>query len=130
MRFAWIDAAVVRAIHDEQLSEHGGSAGLRDEGLLESALGRPQNLASYGKPDVAACAASYGFGLARNHPFLDGNKRSAFVAVELFLDLNAFALEASDADCVITMLQVAEGSMSEEDFAGWIRRHTRKKSAK
>ncbi len=130
MRFAWIDAAVVRAIHEEQLAEHGGSEGLRDEGLLESALGRPHNLASYGKPDVAACAASYGFGIARNHPFLDGNKRTAFVAVELFLDLNAHVLEASDADCVLTMLQVAEGSMSEEDFAGWIRRHARKKSEK
>ena len=103
---------------------------MRDEGLLESALGRPQNLASYGTPDVAACAASYGFGLARNHPFLDGDKRTAFVAVELFLFLNAHVLKAPDADCVLTMLKVAEGSMSEEDFAGWIREYTRKDPGK
>ena len=130
MRFVWIDAAVVRAIHEEQLAEHGGSAGLRDQDLLESALARPQNLVSYGDPDVAACAAAYGYGVARNHPFVDGNKRTAFVAVELFLFLNHHMLEAADADCVLTMLRVAEGSMSEEDFAAWIRQNSRKKKKK
>ena len=130
MRFVWIDAAVVRAIHEEQLAEHGGSGGLRDQGLLESALARPQNLVSYGDPDVAACAAAYGYGVARNHPFVDGNKRTAFVAVELFLFLNHHMLEAADADCVLTMLRVAEGSMSEEDFAAWIRQNSRKKKKK
>lgn len=127
MRFVWIDAAVVHAIHEEQLAEHGGSAGLRDEGLLESALARPQHLASYGAPDVAACAAAYGYGLSRNHPFIDGNKRTAFVAAELFLFLNGHLLEAADADCVLTMLQVAEGSISEADFAAWIRQNSMKR---
>ena len=126
MRFVWIDAAAIHAIHEEQLAEHGGSAGLRDQGLLESALARPQNLVSYGKPDVAACAAAYGFGLSRNHPFIDGNKRTAFVAVELFLFLNAHVLDAADAECVLTMLRVAEGSISEEDFAAWIRENSTK----
>jgi death-on-curing protein len=126
MRFVWIDAAVIHAIHEEQLAEHGGSAGLRDKGLLESALARPQHLASYREPDVAACAAAYGCGLSRNHPFIDGNKRTAFVAVELFLFLNAYLLEAADADCVLTMLRVAEGSIREEDFAAWIRGNSKK----
>lgn len=130
MRFVWIDAAAIHAIHEEQLAEHGGSAGLRDPGLLESALARPQNLASYGKPNVAACAAAYGFGLSRNHPFIDGNKRTAFVAVELFLVLNAHVLEAPDADCVLTMLRVADGSISEEDFAAWIRENSTKAKRK
>ena len=130
MRFVWIDAAAIRAIHEEQLAEHGGSAGLRDEGLLESALARPQHLASYGEPDVAACAAAYAYGLSRNHPFIDGNKRTAFVALELFLFLNAYVLEAADADCVLTMLRVAEGSISEEDFAAWIRQNSKKAKKK
>ena len=130
MRFVWIDAAVVHAIHEEQLVAHGGSAGLRDQGLLESALARAQNLASHGKPDIAACAAAYGYGLSRNHPFIDGNKRTAFVAVELFLFLNAYVLEAGDADCVLTMLRVAEGSISEEDFAAWIRENSKKTKKK
>jgi len=130
MHFAWIDAAVVQAIHEEQLAEHGGSAGLRDAGLLESALARPLHLASYGKPDVAACAAAYGYGLSRNHPFVDGNKRTAFVTAELFMFLNGYALEAADADCVLIMLRVAEGSISEEDFAAWIRQNSRKPKKK
>lgn len=130
MRFVRIDAAVVHAIHEEQLAEHGGSAGLRDAGLLESALARPQNLASYGQPDVATCAAAYGYGLSRKHPFIDGNKRAAFVAAELFLFLNGYVLEAADADCVLTMLRVAEDSISEEDFAAWIRRNSKKPKRK
>lgn len=130
MRFVWIDTAVVHAIHEEQLAEHGGSTGLRDQGLLESALARAQHLASYGEPDVAACAAAYGFGLSRNHPFVDGNKRTAYVAVELFLFLNSYFLEAADADCVPTMLRVAEGSLSEEDFAAWIRDNSAKRKRK
>ncbi len=130
MRFVWIDTTVVHAIHEEQLAEHGGSAGLRDQGLLESALARPQNLALHGKPDVAACAAAYGYGLARNHPFIDGNKRTAFVAVELFLVLNGYVLEATDTDCVLTMLGVAEGSIREEAFATWVRENCRKSKRK
>ena len=122
--WVWIDPAVIRAVHDEQLAEHGGAAGLRDITLLEFALARPTQLAAYGEPDTAALAAAYGFGLARNHPFVDGNKRTAFVAVELFLTLNGFALTASDVDCVLKMLDVAAGDMSEPDFADWLRKYT------
>lgn len=121
MTFVWIDDAVIDAVHDAQLAEHGGLAGVRDAGMLASALARPQNLAAYGDPDVADCGAAYGYGIARNHAFIDGNKRTAFVAVELFLDLNGLALHADDQDCVLTMLRVAEGSLSEADFANWIR---------
>jgi len=120
----WITPAVIRAVHEEQLAEHGGPVGLRDEGLLASALARPQQLAAYGEPDAAALAAAYGFGLARNHPFLDGNKRTAFVAAELFLRLNGWSLSAEDADCVLTMLSLAAGDIDEASFATWIRSRT------
>ena len=120
----WLDPAVLRAVHAEQLAEHGGAAGVRDEGLFESAVARPQNLAHYGSPDVADLAAAYGYGLARNHPFIDGNKRTAFVAVELFLALNGWMLAATDTDCVLTMLAVASGDLPEPDFAAWIRAHS------
>ena len=119
----WLDPSVVRAVHDEQLAEHGGAPATRDEGLLESALARPRHLAAYEEPDVAALAAAYGFGIARNHPFVDGNKRIAFVAVELFLAINGFESAADDAACVLTMLAVAAGDRSEDDFAAWIRMH-------
>jgi death on curing protein len=125
--WVWIDAAVLYAVHEEQLAEHGGGAGVRNAGLFESALARPQNLALYEKPDVFDLAASYGFGIARNHPFIDGNKRTAFVAVELFLDLNGVELTADDASCVMTMLAVATGEMDEATFAEWIRRHCEKR---
>ena len=121
--WVWLDPAVLQAVHDEQLAEHGGAAGVRDAGLFESALGRPQNLAAYGDPDVAELAAAYGFGIARNHPFIDGNKRTAFVAVELFLVLNGHELVATDADCVLTMLALASGDLPEADFAAWITAH-------
>jgi death on curing protein len=123
----WLDASVIRAVHDEQLAEHGGAAGLRDAGMLESALARPQQLANYGEPDLAELAAAYGFGLARNHPFVDGNKRSAFVAVELFLVLNGHELFADDVDCVLTMLKLAAGELAESDFAEWVRANSRPK---
>jgi death-on-curing protein len=121
--WVWIDARVLRAVHEEQLAEHGGLPGTRDDGLFESALAQPQQLAAYGEPDVHALAAAYGYGIARNHPFLDGNQRTAFVAVELFLMLNGCDLMASDADCVMTMLAVASGDISEEAFAQWLRQH-------
>lgn len=117
----WLSSELIHAVHDEQLAEHGGGAGFRDANLLESALARPQQLAHYGEPDVAALAASYGFGIARNHPFIDGNKRTAFVAVELFLALNGTDLIASDADAVVHMLALAAGRLTEADFAQWIR---------
>lgn len=121
--WVWLDPAVMNAVHAEQLAEHGGMAGVREPNGLASALARPQQLAAYGQPDVADLAAAYGYGLARNHPFIDGNKRTAFVAVELFLMLNGHELQASDADCVLTMLSVATGDMSESVFADWIRDH-------
>lgn len=121
--WVWINPAVLDAVHEEQLAEHGGAPGVRDIGLFESALARPRNLVAYGDPDAAALAAAYGHGLARNHPFIDGNKRTAFVAVELFLALNGLELQASDADCVMTMLALAGGELTEEAFADWIRLH-------
>ncbi len=123
MSFVWIEESVVWAIHEAQLAEHGGSVGVRDSGLLASAMARPINLAAYGSPDVAACAAAYGFGIARNHPFIDGNKRTAFVCTELFLALNGSALNAIDVDCVMTMLAVAAGELDEAEFAAWLRAH-------
>ena len=122
--WVWIDGTVIRAVHDEQLAEHGGAEGLRDLGLLESALARPPQLAAYGEPDTAALAAAYGFGLARNHPFVDGNKRTAFVAVELFLTLNSTTLTANDVECVLTMLDLAAGHLTEPAFAEWLRENT------
>ncbi|CUA95582.1 type II toxin-antitoxin system death-on-curing family toxin [Thiomonas bhubaneswarensis] len=121
--WVWIDPAVLHAVHEEQLAEHGGASGTRDAGLFGSALARPENLAAYGQPDAAALAAAYGWGLARNHPFVDGNKRTAFVATELFLALNGFELIADDAACVLTILAVASGDMGEDEFAAWIRAH-------
>lgn len=119
----WLDAQVMLAVHEEQLAEHGGGSGVRDQGLFDSALNRPQNLAAYGDPDVAALAADYGFGLARNHAFVDGNKRTAFVAVELFLALNGWRLTADDAACVLTTLALAAGDLREDEFAQWLRAH-------
>lgn len=119
--WVWIDPGVILAVHDEQLAEHGGASGVRDAGLLESALARPRHLAQYGEPDASALAASYAFGLARNHPFVDGNKRSAFVALELFLHLNGWQLVANDADCVMVMLRLAASEIDEASFAAWLR---------
>jgi len=123
--WTWIEESVVWAIHEVQLAEHGGSAGVRDPGLLASALARPLNLASYDSmADAAALAAAYGFGIARNHPFIDGNKRTAFVCCELFLALNGYALSAEDSACVSTMLALAAGDIGEAEFAAWLRTHT------
>jgi death on curing protein len=116
----WLDREVLLAVHDEQLAEHGGISGVRDMSLFDSALAKPLNVAVYGKHSVAKLAASYCYGIARNHPFLDGNKRTAFVAMELFLMLNGFRLAADDTQCVLTMLDVASGQITEEAFANWI----------
>jgi len=124
MLWVWLDASILLAVHDEQLVEHGGISGVRDNGMFESALAKPKNLVAYGEPDFAELAAAYGFGLARNHPFLDGNKRTAFVAVELFLRLNGYVLEAKDATCVLTILAVAAGEIDEQSFASWIRKNS------
>ena len=121
----WVDRGALVLLHDESLAEHGGASGLREEGLLESALARPLNLAAYGSPDVHALAAAYGVGLAKNHPFVDGNKRAAFLAVGMFLRLNGWRLTAPQADAMLTMLAVAAGQMDEAAFAHWLRQHTR-----
>jgi death-on-curing protein len=114
---------VLIAVHEMQLAEHGGGAGLRDAALLDSALAKPLNLQAYGEPDACALAAAYGYGIARNHAFIDGNKRTAFVAVELFLRLNGWQLVATDADCVLTTLALAAGDITESEFADWLRAH-------
>lgn len=127
MNWRWIDRHALVLLHDASLAEHGGSAGLRDEGLIESALARPQNLAAYESPDFADLAAAYGVGLAKNHAFVDGNKRAAFLGVGLFLALNGYRLVAAQADATLTMLAVAAGHMDEPAFAAWIREHSRKR---
>jgi death on curing protein len=121
----WVQEDVVRAIHRRQIAEHGGLDGVRDEGLLSSALARPQNLFSYGDPppDLAALAASYAYGIARNHPFIDGNKRVALVVCRLFLQLNGQDIAASSEDKYQTFLRLAEGVVTEEALAEWIRDH-------
>jgi death-on-curing protein len=121
--WVWLREDVILAIHDEQVAEHGGLAGLRDITLVQSALARPRNLAAYGDPDVAALAAAYAYGLARNHGFLDGNKRTAFVAALVFLLANGWNLTASDFESVEIMLSVAAGKLEEGDLAAWIRRN-------
>ncbi len=121
----WVDKQVLLLLHDESLAEHGGLPGVRDEGLLESALARPQNLAAYGYPDLADLAAAYGAGLAQNHPFVDGNKRAAFLSVGLFLAMNGHRLVASQLDATQIMLALAAGDLAEAALADWIRRHLR-----
>jgi death-on-curing protein len=127
MKWRWITKSALLLLHGESLAEHGGATGLRDEGLLDSALARPLNLVAYANPeelpDLASLAASYGVGLAKNHPFVDGNKRAAFLATGLFLYLNGYRLRASQADATTTILSVADGELSESDFAAWLRAH-------
>ncbi|MEJ6657173.1 MAG: type II toxin-antitoxin system death-on-curing family toxin [Pseudomonas sp.] len=119
----WISKVLALAIHDRQLAEHGGSSEVRDEGLLESALACPQQLFAYGEPppDLADLAASLAYGLARNHPFVDGNKRTAHVCYRVFLQLNHGRLVASAEDKYAAMISLAEGSLSEAEFASWLR---------
>lgn len=117
----WVSREVVEAVHDRQLAEHGGGTGVRDAGLLESALARPRNQFHYGEPDLAAVAAAYAFGIARNHPFIDGNKRTAWVAARLFLRLNEVALEFDKAEATVMMQQLAAGELEEETVAAWFR---------
>jgi death-on-curing protein len=125
MSWRWIDKGALILLHDESLAEHGGRAGLRDEGLLDSALGRPLNLLAYGDPDFADLGASYASGLAKNHPFVDGNKRAAFLAVGMFLYMNGYRLAATQADATLTMLGLAAGDISEAGFAAWLRLNAR-----
>jgi death-on-curing protein len=120
----WLTSELILAIHDEQLAEHGGSTGLRDPGLLDNALARPLNRAGYGKPDIAELAAVYALGIARNHPFVDGNKRTAFVALELFLRLNGCLFTVGDAEAVVMMLAMAAGELPDDEFTAWVRLNT------
>lgn len=119
----WVASEVALAAHAEQLAEHSGAEGVRDAGALESAMARPRNLFEYGDPDAAALAAAYAFGIARNHPFADGNKRTAAVVSETFLVLNGNSLPASDAELVVAFLALAAGELSEEELADWFRSH-------
>jgi death-on-curing protein len=117
----WVALDVAITAHAEQLAEHGGGEGVRDLTLLESAMARPRNLAGYGDPDAAALAATYAYGIARNHPFVDGNKRTAAVVSETFLTLNGYRLTASDAELVVAFLALAAGELNESEIADWFR---------
>ena len=125
----WIDRRTLVLLHDESLAEHGGASGLRDETMLQSELARPLHLVSYGSPDMADLAAAYGVGLAKNHPFVDGNKRAAFLSVGLFLALNGQRLVATQAEATLVMFDVAASAMDESSFASWIRGHMAPRSA-
>jgi death-on-curing protein len=120
----WVALSVVLAIHEQQISEHGGSLGIRDLGAIESALGRPKNLLLYDEPDIFDLAAAYGFGLSQNHGFIDGNKRTAYVVTRLFLVLNGQDIHASAAERVITFLEIGKGEMDQADLASWMRSHS------
>lgn len=127
-RWRFISRRTLELLHDESLAEHGGRPGLRDEGLLESALARPLQMMTCGEPDLAALAAAYGFGLVRNPAFVDGNKRAAFLATGLFMALNGQRLVTTQADATLTMLALAAGDLSEDAFADWVRAHTQPRS--
>ncbi|MBI4966716.1 MAG: type II toxin-antitoxin system death-on-curing family toxin [Rhodospirillales bacterium] len=116
----WLSLKLVLAVHERVLAEHGGASGLRDPGLLESALERPRNRYTYESADIVALAASYAFGLAKNHPFIDGNKRIAFMAAAIFLETDGYQLTAGEAEATIAVLQLAAGEIDEVAFAHWL----------
>ena len=118
----WLTRALLLAVHDEQIAEHGGASGIRDVGLLESAIARPLDHAGYDGADIAALGALYALAIARNHPFVDGNKRTAFVALETFVVLNGVALTAGDAEATVMMLDMAAGTVGDAAFIAWVRR--------
>ena len=119
----WVTRQEIEAVHERQLAEHGGGSGTRDAGALESALARPKNLALYGEPDASALAASLAFGIARNHPFVDGNKRSAWVGARLFLRLNNVPIAVDKSGATVMMQQLAAGELTEDEVAAWLRDH-------
>lgn len=119
----WVDKRSLLLLHDESLATHGGASGIRDEGLLDSALARPLNLIAYGEPDVAALAAAYASGLLRNHPFVDGNKRAAFLATGIFLAINGFRLVTDQPAATAAILALASSELDEPSFAAWLRQH-------
>lgn len=122
----WVMREVVLLAHEQSLAQFGGLAGIRDEGLLDSALEKPRNLLAYGDPSLFDLAASYGLGIVRNHPFMDGNKRAGFVVAVTFLQLNGWWLEAGEADAVLRTLALAAGEMSEGDYAAWLKANSRR----
>lgn len=123
----WVDKQLLVTLHDESLTIHGGASGVRDDGLLDSALNRAPNLAMYGKPDIAELVAAYGYGLVKNHALIDGNKRVAFLSVGLFLGLNGYKLKATQVEATLTMLAVAASDINEASFAAWVRNNSVKR---
>ncbi len=119
----WLGRVLVEMLHNEQLAQHGGAAGIRDETLLESALARPLNAASYGEPGIAELGAWYAIAIAKNHPFIDGNKRAGFMAMVTFLALNGMPLEAPEAEALVAMLDMAAGEMTDAEFITWVCDH-------
>jgi death on curing protein len=117
----WVLREVVLLAHEQSLAQFGGSAGIRDEGLLDSALGKPQNLFAYGKPSLFELAAGYAFGIVKNHPFIDGNKRAGFVVAVTFLQVNGWRLEAGEVDATLRTLALAAGEMSQAEYAKWLK---------
>jgi len=122
----WVLRETVLTLHEQSLAEFGGAAGIRDEGLLDSALGKPENLFHYGKPTVFDLAASYGFGIVKNHPFIDGNKRAGFITAVTFLELNGYRFQATEAEAAVQTLALAAGEMSEKEFAAWLKDNSRR----
>jgi death-on-curing protein len=122
-RWRWVAHAAIHSAHDRLLAQHGGLPGIRDQGAIDSALARPQNLAAYGEPDAADLAAAYAFGLIKDHGFVDGNKRTGWLAAELFLALNGYRFLCDDATLVLSVEQLAAGRPTQEQFAVWIREH-------
>lgn len=124
----WLGKEFILAVHEEMLAEFGGRAGIRDEGLLESALGKPRNLLAYDKPTLFELAASYACGIVQNHPFIDGNKRTGFMAAYTFLTRNGVHFEASEADAAVAVLALASGEMDEREFSRWLAKNSRRSS--
>jgi death-on-curing protein len=122
----WVLRETVLTLHEQSLAEFGGAAGIRDEGLLDSALGKPENLFAYGRPTVFDLAASYGFGIVKNHPFIDGNKRAGFITAATFLELNGYRFQATEAKAAVRTLALAAGEMSEKEFAAWLKENSRR----
>lgn len=125
----WLRTDAVLAIHEQLLAEFGGSSGLRDSGLFESAIARPRNLLAYGAPSIVEMAAAYAFGLVKNHPFVDGNKRTGFTAAALFPELNGYRVSATEADAVVQTLALAAGEIGEAAYASWLGANSKKRRA-
>jgi death-on-curing protein len=123
----WVLRETVLALHEQSLAEFGGTAGIRDEGLLDSALAKPENLFAYGQPTIFDLAASYGFGLVKNHPFIDGNKRAGFIVAVIFLELNGHHFQATEAEAAVCTLALAASEMSETEFAAWLKKNSRRR---